>query len=308
MEIKRQRIELILKNRKKLYGLSWTQDESLKGNIIIVTGMEETASRYNDFAIFLCKNHFNVYCVDAFGQGENVDLDKSNLGIWPTSGFRKMVTAIDDLVALLRLSMVPIYIFSHSMGSFICQDFIQRYPEHVSKVVLCGTGSKNYAVPFGFLLAKMIVRAKNRDKKAKILNKLMFGSFNKKISNPRTKFDWLSYDNSVVDNYIADPLCGFGPTNGFCYEFLKGLNRLYKDRFLKKINKKLKLFIIAGDEDPVTGYGKSPEKMKKLYNCYGINDVQTKVYSHARHELLNELSPVKEEVYQDILNFFVDEK
>ena len=77
MEIKRQRIELILKNRKKLYGLSWTQDESLKGNIIIVTGMEETASRYNDFAIFLCKNHFNVYCVDAFGQGENVDLDKS---------------------------------------------------------------------------------------------------------------------------------------------------------------------------------------------------------------------------------------
>ena len=233
MVIKKQRVELILKDRSKLYGLSWTNDEPIKGNVIIVTGMEETSSRYHDFAMFLCKNNFNVYCIDMFGQGENVNKDKSNLGIWPTSGFRKMVQAIDDLVALLRLSMVPIYIFSHSMGSFICQDFIQRYPEHVSKVVLCGSGSKNPAVPFGFMLSKMIVKAKNRDKKSKILAKLMFGGFNKKIENPRTEYDWLSYNQANVDSYIADPLCGFGPNNGFCYEFLKGLNRLYKDKFLK---------------------------------------------------------------------------
>lgn len=305
MVIKKQRVELILKDRSKLYGLSWTNDEPIKGNVIIVTGMEETSSRYHDFAMFLCKNNFNVYCIDMFGQGENVNKDKSNLGIWPTSGFRKMVQAIDDLVALLRLSMVPIYIFSHSMGSFICQDFIQRYPEHVSKVVLCGSGSKNPAVPFGFMLSKMIVKAKNRDKKSKILAKLMFGGFNKKIENPRTEYDWLSYNQTNVDSYIADPLCGFGPNNGFCYEFLKGLNRLYKDKFLKKVNKKLKLFIIAGEDDPVAGYGKAPEQLKTMYARYQINDVETKVYKNARHEILNESDEIKNEVYNDILNFFL---
>ena len=35
-----------------------------------------------------------------------------------------------------------------------------------------------------------------------------------------------------VDKYIADPLSGFGPTNGFCLEFLKGMKRLHKPKFL----------------------------------------------------------------------------
>ena len=298
---KAQRVELISKNGDKLYGLSWHTENSI-GNVIIMEGMEEHSSRYDNFAQYLNKEGFNVYCIDVYGQGENVNADMSNLGIWPKSGFRKQVQAVDALVEKLRISCKPTYIFSHSMGSFMCQDYIQRYTEHVSKVVLCGSGAKNPAVPIGYQLARLIVHKKNRNKKAKLLNKLMFGNFNKKIKNPRTPYDWLSVNEENVDRYIADPLCGYGPTNGFCLEFVKGMNRLHKKKFLQKIRKDLGIFIISGSDDPVTNYSKDVKKLSDMYKKLGVKNVQSKVYEGLRHEILNEDS--REEVYKDIVNFF----
>ena len=298
---KAQRIELINKNGDKLYGLSWHVENSI-ANVIIMEGMEEHSSRYDDFAQYLNKEGFNVYCVDCYGQGENVNPDMSNIGIWPKSGFRKQVQAVDALVEKLRVSFRPTFIFSHSMGSYMCQDYIQRYTEHVSKVVLCGSGYKNAAVPLGYQLAKLITTKKKRNKKAKLLNKLMFGNFNKKIKNPRTPYDWLSVNQENVDKYIADPLCGFGPTNGFCLEFLKGMNRLYKKKFLKKIRKDLDIFIITGSDDPVTNYSKYTGQLEKMYKKLGVENVSTKIYQGLRHEILNE--DCKEDIYKDIVEFF----
>lgn len=299
---KAQRVELINKNGDKLYGLSWTIENSI-GNVIIMEGMEEHSSRYDTFAQYLNKEGFNAYCVDCYGQGENVNPDMSNLGIWPTSGFRKQVQAVDALVEKLRISCKPTYIFSHSMGSFMCQDYIQRYTEHVSKVVLCGSGAKNPAVPIGYQLAKIIVNKKNRNKKAGLLNKLMFGNFNRRIKNPRTPYDWLSVNQENVDKYIADPLCGFGPTNGFCLEFVKGMSRLHKKKFLQKIRKDLGIFIISGSDDPVTNFAKDTKKLHDMYVKLGVKNVQSKVYEGYRHEILNE-TDIQQEVFADIVKFF----
>lgn len=304
----RQRISLTLKDKSLLYGFAWTTDlEKINGNIIIVTGMEETAIRYDDFAKFLVSNGYNVYCIDHFGQGENVKEDLSNLGVWPASGFRKMVVAVDDLVAKLRVSCVPIYIFAHSMGSFMMQDYVQRYAKHVSKVVLCGTGSKNPLAKVAYTLSRMTTNKKNRNKKAPIMAKLMFGSFNKKIKPARTEFDWLSVNEANVDKYIADPKCGFGPNKGFCLEFFKGMSRLWQHKFLKKVNKHIKIMLIAGEGDPVTNYGKSPAIMQKMYHHYGVEDVRTKVYPNCRHEILNEADEVRLQAYNDVLAFFNDD-
>ena len=299
-----QKIKIENKNGDILFGLSWTVKEPI-ANVIIMEGMEEHASRYDDFANYLNKENFNVYAIDTYGQGENVLPDLSNIGIWPASGFRKQVQAVDSLVEKLRVSCIPTFIFSHSMGSFMCQDYIQRYTEHVSKVVLCGSGAKNPAVPMGYLLAKMVVNKRNRNKKAGLLNKLMFGNFNNKIKNPRTPFDWLSYNEENVDRYIADPLCGFGPNNGFCFEFVKGMNRLHKKKFLQKIRKDLDIFIISGADDPVSNYGKSVGKLEKMYKGLGVKNVQTKIYQGMRHEILNEKD--RELVYADIVKFFKED-
>ena len=285
------------------FGLLWKSGrEKALANVIIMTGMEETSIRYDEFAKYLNNEGFDVYCIDSFGQGENVLPDLSNLGVWPTSGFRKQVQVVDALVKKLRITCIPTFIFSHSMGSFLAQDYIQRYTHHVSKVVLCGSSGKNPATGIGYTLAKLIVNKKNQYEKAKLLNKLMFGNFNKGIQNPRTPYDWLSFNEANVDKYIADPLCGFGPNNSFCLEFLKGLNRLYKRKFLEKIRKDLDLFIICGEGDPVSQYGKGVEKLDKMYKKLHLTNVSTKVYPNMRHEILQENN--REEVFKDIADFF----
>ncbi|MFA6675667.1 MAG: alpha/beta fold hydrolase [Bacilli bacterium] len=295
----KKRYELEL-NGQHYFGLAWEIEKPM-ANVLIMEGMEEYAQRYDEFAIFLNGEGFSVYCLDTFGQGENVLPDMSNVGIWPLDGFKKQVDLEDSVVTQLEKSGVPTFIFAHSMGSFMAQSYIQRYPHHVKKVVLCGSGSKNPAVGVGYCLAKIIVNNKNRNVKAKFLNSLMFGNFNKKIVNPKTSYDWLSYNHENVTKYIADPLCGFGPNNGFCLEFLKGMKTLYKKKDLKQINKDIQLFIISGEEDPVTNYTKSTMALQKMYCAVGVHNITAHIYSHMRHEILNEKNRV--EVYQDISNF-----
>ena len=295
-------ISLTVNEGDVLKGFSWASNGKAKGNVVIFEGMEEHVSRYDEFAKFLNENNYNVYALDTYGQGENVSPDLSDAGIWPVNGFAKMVCAHHEMVNEARKNGLPTYIFSHSMGSYMGQDYIQRFSGDVEKVVLCGAGSYNPAVGPGKVVAAIVTTKKNRNQKAKLLNNLMFGSFNKKIKNPRTAFDWLSYNQENVDKYINDPLCGFGPTNGFCLEFCKGMAPLFKKKNFSRVSKDQKLFIITGREDPVSNYSKYTFDLEKRYTAIGLKDVTIKVYDGMRHEILNE--DRRQEVYNDILEFF----
>lgn len=296
----RQRINLELNDHENLFGYFWKSENPI-ANVIIITGMEEHSLRYDDFATYLNKEGFNVYCIDHFGQGENVHPDMKNRGVWPKSGYRKMVKAVDKLVAKIRITCKPLFIFAHSMGSFMAQEYIQRYTHHVSKVVLCGTGAQNPVAGIGYQLARLVCLFKGRNKKAVLLDKLMFGSFNSGIENPKTKYDWLSYNEENVAKYIEDPLCGFGPNNGFCLEFLKGLKRLYRKKFLQRIRKDMDILIISGKDDPVSKFGKDIKRLEEMYKSYNIKNVNSIIYENMRHEILNEDD--KEKVYQDVVKF-----
>ncbi len=298
----RKSISLTVNGGDLLKGFSWAAGKDAEGNVVIFEGMEEHVSRYDDFAKFLNQNGYNVYALDTYGQGENVKEDLSNASYWPEDGFAKMVCAHNEMIEEAKKNGLPTYIFSHSMGSYMGQDYIQRFSGHVEKVVLCGAGAKNPAVGPGLVVAKMVNNKKNRYQKAKLLNNLMFGNFNKKIKNPRTAFDWLSYNEENVDRYIADPLCGFGPTNGFCLEFVKGMAPMFKKKNVSRVSKDQKLFIITGAEDPVSNYSKYTVALEKMYKGLGLKDVSIKIYDHMRHEILNEKE--HQIVYNDILEFF----
>lgn len=280
-----KKIELVEDGGITLQGLSWEIENPI-GNIVIFQGMEEHLQRYDYFAKALNN------------AGENLE----NIGIWPKNGFDRQVCAYDKLVQSLNESGKPTVLFCHSMGSYMGQWYIQKFSQHIDRIVLCGSGAKNGAVGLGYFLAKILIHDNNREKKAGFFNKLMFGGFNKRIKEPKTAFDWLSYNEENVTSYINDPLSGFGPRNGFCFEFLKGMNGLYKKDNLNKIRKDLPIYIITGEEDPVTTYSKATFILKDMYNKLGINNVDTKVYKHARHEILNE--DLRDEVIKDVLAFY----
>ncbi len=108
------------------------------------------------------------------------------------------------------------------------------------------------------------------------------------------------YDNKVT-KYINDPKCGKGSSNGFYKELLKGNRRLYKKKFLAKINKDLQILVAAGDQDPVGKCGKGPKRLEKMYTKLGVKDVTLSIYPNMRHEIHNENG--REEVLKDFLTF-----
>ena len=56
------------------------------------------------------------------------------------------------------------YVFSHSMGSFLMQGYIEKYSnKYIDKLVLCGTNGKNILIKFGAILSKLIVNDKGPD-------------------------------------------------------------------------------------------------------------------------------------------------
>lgn len=297
----RERLSIKTINNETMNGYFWKCDNP-KANVVIVTGMEEYLLRYDDFANYLVQNNYNVFGIDHYGQGDNV-IDEKELGIVPKSFFSKSVRNIDEVVKLAKKNGLPTFVFAHSMGSFMLQDFIQRFPNDADKVVICGTNGPNakLAYKMGYPLARLICKFKGETTTAKMLKNLAVGGYAKSIKHRKTEVDWLSYNEENNLKYIDDPKCGHPSSNGFYRELLKGNRRLYAKKFMGKIKKDLPVFVVAGDEDPVGAKGKGPTKLAQLYKKYGLTNVELKLYPNMRHEILNE--PDKITVYKDIVEF-----
>lgn len=289
-------------NDDVLNGYAWTTDNP-KGVVIILSGMEEYILRYDEFAKFLNENGYNVYSIDHYGQGLNCP-DKSTLGLVPKSFFSKSVRNFDDLAKKYEIKGKPLIIFGHSMGSFMVQDYIQRFSKHPTKAIICGSNGQNGALAykFGYPLARLICKIKGEEKQAKLLKSLAIGSYVKSVKKRKTDADWLSYNDENNKKYIEDEYCGHPSSNGFYREFLKGDARLYNKKFLAKIRKNLPVLIISGKDDAVGAFGKGPKKLHELYTKkLGLANVELKLYENMRHEILNEVN--HEIVYKDILEF-----
>ena len=66
-----------------------------------------------------------------------------------------------------------------------------------------------------------------------------------------------------------------------------------------KIPKKLPIFIVSGDDDPVGDLGEGVKHVYDMFKKSGKEDLTYKLYEGYRHEILNEIG--KEKVYADIL-------
>ncbi len=267
----------------------------------IVHGMAEYAERYEEFAEFLTEKGFVVTGEDHLGHGKSVG-QEGKYGYFCRQDPATVV--VRDVHRLKKMTEalypdVPYVILGHSMGSFITRNYMYRYGTGIEAAVLMGTGMQ----PRGTLLAaKAVARIQSLfcggGHVSRLIDKLAFGAYNKKISEPRTGFDWLSRDDSRVERYGADPLCGFTFTvNGFATLF-ELVSRLYSRDNLSRIPKKLPVFMVSGDADPVGDYGRGVRKAYDSLKAAGLENVQLKLYEGGRHELLNETN--RGEVMQDI--------
>lgn len=283
----------------------WMREEQkVKGVVQISHGMAETSARYERFARVLTKNGFIVYANDHRGHGqtaENID----SLGYLGGEGaFKLLVADIAKLTDIIQVENpnLPIYLFSHSMGSFAAQRYIMDYPDKIDGLILSGSnGPQGLAVKAGQAVAKIEMLIRGRKAKSKLMNKLTFGTYNRNFKPETTGSEWLTRDEDELDKYLKNPYCGTIFPTSFYYEFLDSLEYIENEENFHKIPKNLPIFIISGDQDPVGDFGKGLIKLKARYEGQGVEDLELKLYEGARHELLNELN--RDEVTQDVLNW-----
>lgn len=294
----------------QIYVYHWLPDENTetRGIVQIAHGMAETAARYKHFAEFLTSAGYEIYANDHRGHGRtSPDLD--NLGDIGEDGYNKMVFNLKQLNDIIhqRHPTLPVFLFGHSMGSFLAQKYIGLYGDTLNGVILSGTnGKQSPLIHFAITVALREMRKRGANAKSPTLNQLLFRNYNKTISPKRTDFDWLTRDAQEVDRYIADPYCGNILTTGFYYHFLRGLTELQTPALLQTIPRSLPIFFVSGTEDPVGNYGKGVLQLVRKYQSLKIKDVSYKLYPGGRHEMLNETNRL--DVMRDILNWLNDHK
>ncbi|MBX4268089.1 alpha/beta hydrolase [Clostridium estertheticum] len=293
------------KDDLEIFVYKWMPDVDMqvKGVVQLAHGMAETAARYEDFANDLTKNGFVVYANDHRGHGETAGKIEI-LGELGEDGFNSMVEDMHRLNNIIKEEnmSLPIFLFGHSMGSFLTQRYICLYGNELKGAILTGTcGKRGSIVDIGIIASKVEIIRKGRNAKSINLNKLIFGSNNDFFKPNRTLFDWLSRDNKEVDKYIENPYCGAVFTAGFFYDFLSGLKSAADTGEIKNIPNNLPIYIFGGDKDPVGKNGKGALKLVKTYEKHGARDLTYKLYKDGRHEMLHEIN--KDEVTTDIIKW-----
>jgi alpha-beta hydrolase superfamily lysophospholipase len=188
------------------------------------------------------------------------------------------------------------------MGSFVVQHYLSRHGDTVEGAGLSGpsAGTANRVRVADGLARIERLRLGSRGHST-VLKRLSFDEYNRKFAPVRTPFDWLNRDAREVDAYIADPLCGFDFSVAGWLDVFRLLIDQDSAALRARVPAALKLYLFAGDRDPVSGFGKGPRALAAAYEQVGVKDVTLRLYAGGRHEMLLETNHA--EVKQDILRW-----
>lgn len=275
-------------------------EDAPKAIIQFSHGMAEHKERYLDFMNFLSSKGYICVIHDHRGHGASVK-SKDDLGYFYSENINYIVDDLYQVTKFIKEKYpnLKVYLFSHSMGTLVARNYLKKYDGEIEKLVLCGPPTENKFSGFGVFMAKTMRPFYSKNKPNKVLNKMTFKSYNK---NLKLENEWICANPETVKKYNEDELCGnVFTTNGFInlYKLMK--NAFTKSGWVMK-NPELKIFVIAGKNDPVIQNERKFEQLVKFLNERGYKNTSSKLYENMRHEILNETENSK--VYNDVLDFF----
>ena len=291
----------------KIHAIRWIPETKQPVCVLqVIHGMSEYIYRYDEFARFMAGKGILVVGDDHLGHGKSVNPGE------PYGYFCKEDAAtvlVRDEHRLKKITQeqyqgVPYIILGHSMGSFIARNYLIRYGNGIDGAVIMGTGMQprpRLAIVRVLATVQSLLGGAKRE--SRLIDRLAFGSFNKRIASPKTPNDWLSANEESVERYMADPLCGFVFTaNGF-RTLMKLIWNLHNTGKLEKMPRQLPVLFLAGEEDPVGDYGRAVTEVCESFKELGMEHVQMKLYPGDRHEILNETDRL--DVYGDIYRWIL---
>lgn len=266
----------------RLIGQRWTADSPARAAVVLVHGMGEHSMRYERLGRALGAVGIDVLAVDQRGHGRTAAIAGVPLGSLGEKGWDGLVA---DLALVVRSTIGerpdrPVVVLGHSMGSWVVQQYLLDHSDEVVAAVLSGSAAFD-------LVAAAIDPSVELDLTA----------FNAPFEPARTGYDWLSRDESEVDDYVADPLCGFGLDIEGATSMVAAGPRLADP---SGVRSGLPIYVVAGTADPVNAGLAAMNPLVDRYRAAGA-DVTTRFYTDARHEVFNETN--RDEVVAELITW-----
>lgn len=286
----------------RIHGCEFLPEGEVRAVVIIHHGMAEHINRYADYVKHLTDMGYAVFMHDMANHGKSNQKTELLGYFGENDGYKNLVKDLKTVYDLAKKEFPDkkIIMFGHSMGSFIVRCFDCAYPGASDASVYMGTGGSNPAAGMGKAISNLIASIKGSTYKSKMLDKITFGSFNKK-TDKKTSFDWLTRDSAIVQKYIDDDYCGFLFT-------VKGMNDLVNlnvwansAECYNTVKKDLPILLVSGADDPVGAYSKGINEVADKMKASGHTNVTVKLFPGCRHEVLNETN--RQEVYEGIDEF-----
>lgn len=284
-----------------MHGVEWIPETEAVAVLQLCHGMQEYIMRYDEFATFLAEKGIYVVGHDHLGHGKSVK-DPDHLGFFHEKDGNECV--INDIHkvrcwAQKKHADIPYFMLGHSMGSFLLRQYLTMHSEGLSGAIIMGTGEHKMAeLVAGQVLCRVLAAFKGWKHRSLLVNHIACGSFNKKFEPAETGVEWLSKNKDNYKKYMNDPYCTFVFSVNAYDSMFEGMKVLAGKNNVKKIDPKLPIFFVSGENDPVGNFGKAVKKVYQRYCDAGMEDVQIKLYRDDRHEILNELD--RKTVYEDL--------
>lgn len=279
-------------------------DQKTLAAVQIAHGMAEHCLRYDWFANKLTAQGFAVYANDHRGHGETARTEDRLGHFGDINGWDQVVADMKSLNQKIceAHGNLPVFLFGHSMGSFLSRDYIAEHGSGLKGVILSGTaGDPGILGRIGLMIAKTQALMSGAKKPSPLMDKLSFGAYTKPFSPARTPFDWLSRDSDQVDAYIKDPYCGYICSAQFYADIISGIIKINSAAHIERTPKNLPVYLFSGSKDPVGNFGKGVEETHNAFKKAGVRDLHMKFYDDGRHEMINEIN--RDEVATDVITW-----
>lgn len=288
-----------------VHAVKWLPDSGEYNAILQIThGMVEYIERYEPFAEFLTSKGYMVVGHDHIGHGQSVE-SKDDWGFFYEGKPSDIV--VEDIHKLRTLIQEenpdkPYFMLGHSMGSFMLRKYLCLHNDNLRGAIIMGTGFiPGNVTSLALGLTKLIGKVRGTKHRSKFIQSLAFGADYKNfdMTGEHPENSWLTKDVDIVRKYYQTPECTFMFTVNGYQGLFEAVNFSCDAENAKLIPKKLPLFIVSGEQDPVGGLGKGVKDSYYLYQNAGMQDLTYKLYENDRHEILNETD--KQVVFEDLL-------
>jgi len=248
---------------KELFLQAWIP-EFPKAALLLVHGLGEHSSRYEDFANRLVAEGISVFTFDGRGHGKSAEVK-------PTAFFESYVDYLKDIDSLFGKvkaysPALPVFLYGHSMGAGLVAAYVLKYKPETIGVILSSPAIKEAEGT-----SKLLIKVSG-------LASTLFPKF-KALQLDAQKISRIPKE---VDNYLNDPLVYTEAIPArTAFELLQVMKYIQENA--EKFD--LPLLLIHGSEDGLTNIKGSELLAEKAIS----KDKTFKVISGGFHELINDI-------------------